>query len=126
MGTWGSGNFDSDSACDYLDSIKFQLIKKIEDCLAGIDDEDFTDDCENEIMASVDILSLLTEQYYGHHPRVEAQVVRAWKSQFLSLYDQDNEDDELALEYYRQRREVIEDTFNKLEEQARKSEEFDL
>jgi hypothetical protein len=123
MGSWGSGNFDSDAACDYLDSLKFQLIRKIEDCLASINDGDLADDCEHEVMASVDILSLLTEQYYGHHPRVEAQVVRTWKVYFLKIYDQNSDDDELALEYHRQRREVIEATFNKLEEQARKSEE---
>jgi hypothetical protein len=123
MGSWGSGNFDSDSACDYLDSIKFQLIQKIEEGFTSLEDADFADDYEHEIMASVDILSLLTEQYYGHNPHVEAQVVQTWKSQFLSIYDQNSEDDEVTLEYQRERRKVIEDTFNKLEEQARKSEE---
>lgn len=126
MGSWGSGNFDNDSACDYLDSIKFQIIRKIEDGFERVEEGDFADDYEHEIMASVDILSLLTEQYYGHHPRVEAQTVRTWKTQFLSIYDQNSEDDEVTLEFYRQRRKVIENTFNKLEEQAQKSEEIDL
>jgi hypothetical protein len=123
MGSWGSGNFDNDSACDYLDSIKFQLIRKIEEGFISVEAADFADDYEHEIMASVDILSLLTEQYYGHRPGIEAQVVQAWKSQFLSIYDQNSEDEEVPLEYHRERRKVIEDTFNKLEEQARKSEE---
>jgi hypothetical protein len=80
------------------------------------------DDCESEIMASVDILSLLTENYYGNNPHVEAEDVSRWKSQFLTLYDQDNEGDAAEIDYYSQRRKVIEDTFNKLEQQTRNRE----
>lgn len=119
MGAWGTGNFDNDSACDYLDSIKFQLIRVIEDCFPSEDDTDLLDECGDELMASVEILTLLTEHYYGHNPHVEASEARNWKERFLRIYDEQIDDYEPDPEYKIERRTVIVDTFDKLEQQAR-------
>jgi hypothetical protein len=122
MGTWGAGNFDNDSACDYLDSIKFQLIRVIEDCFKREDDTDLLDECGDELMASIEILTLLTEHYYGHNPHVEVSEARRWRDTYLRIYDNEMDDSLATLEYQVERRKVIEDTFAKLEQQARRIE----
>jgi hypothetical protein len=62
---------------------------------------------------------LLTEHYYGHNPQVDADVVTAWKEKLLRVYDDEMDDSPATRDYQVERREVIEDTFNKLEGQAR-------
>ena len=125
MGTWGAGNFDNDSACDYLDSIKFQLIKVIEDCFQTEDETELLDECGDELMASVEILTLLTEHYYGHNPHVEVSEAQRWREKFLRMYDEQLDDYEPQKDYNIERRKIIEDTFNKLEQQARHVEEIE-
>lgn len=34
MGTWGSGNFDSDSACEFLDDYIVDLVEKIRNIIS--------------------------------------------------------------------------------------------
>jgi hypothetical protein len=117
MGTWGAGNFDNDAAGDYLDSIKQQLVKAIEDCLAGKTEWSLFECGEEQLMPSVDLLCLICE-HYDKSPIVEVETVRGWKQKFLSYYDEVSNDVGAKPDYLVKRRKVIEETFNRLEKLA--------
>jgi len=61
IGTWGSGNFESDGALDFVGELSNQLVEKIEtyfsDNRANLDEEG-----EAVVMPSVQILSILHEK----------------------------------------------------------------
>jgi hypothetical protein len=121
MVTWGAGNFDSDGAGEYLDSLMKQMVKTIEACLSGKyimhpgdDDDDILGVCgEPMMMPSVDILALLCEHYAMPLPVTEA-VVKEWKAQYLRIFDRHINRYELKPGFKVRRRRMIESTFDRL------------
>ncbi|MEO8606907.1 MAG: DUF4259 domain-containing protein [Chloroflexota bacterium] len=121
MVTWGTGNFDSDGAGDYLDSLMKQLIKTIEACLGGKyvmypsdDDDDILGACgEDMLMPSVDILALLCEHFAMPLPVTEL-IIRQWKEQYLRSYDRHIDHYVTKPDFKIRRRRVIEATFDRL------------
>ncbi len=117
MGTWGPGNFDNDSANDYIDEFSQEMIDKIEGCFATEDGYSLDEGGEGVLMPTVEILSVLCERCSGLPP--EPEVVVRWKQAYLTNYDDQVDNLEPTPEYKIARRQVIEETFGKLEEQAR-------
>jgi hypothetical protein len=90
MGTWGEGNFDSDTALDYrhdFDTAHLQpLVREIEAAMAG--DPKYLEPDESEavaVMCRVEILCLFAEHIGCTLP--EPDVVARWRDRFLAVWD---------------------------------------
>ncbi|MEO7720119.1 MAG: DUF4259 domain-containing protein [Capsulimonas sp.] len=116
MGTWGAGNFDSDSALDYISSVVDDLEGKIEDLLTDEERSALDEEGEGVLVPSVAILSALHETVQA--PTPEPANVARWRTQYLAIYDAQIDGLEPDAEYKVERRQVIQDTFDKLEAQA--------
>jgi hypothetical protein len=112
MGTWGAGNFESDSALDYINEQIDRYLGVIE---AIFDDPGrfrLDEDAEGMLIPSVALLSLLCQHCHGALPR-RIDVV-AWKARYLDMYDAQIDGLEPAEDYKRQRRDEIAATFDTL------------
>ena len=116
MGTWGTGNFQNDSANDYAGELVDTLSARIEECLADEECSPIDELGEAVIVPTVAILSLLHEHCNAAPPK--AAVVSAWKASYLAIYDEQIDDLEPKEGYKQGRRQVIVDTFDKLLNQA--------
>ena len=116
MGTWGTGNFDSDDALDFVFELTTQLVEKIELYFAK-GATSLVEDGEAVIMPSVQILSILREHCEAAPPEVE--VVNTWKQRYLLIYDEQIDALDPQPGYKAERRKIIEETFDTLEKQAR-------
>jgi hypothetical protein len=121
MGTWGAGNFESDESLSYLDELIAQLVERIETCLSSLEHPSERDefsgslDCgEERLMPSVDIICLLCE-HYEEPPNIEIDQVIRWRDQYLAACDEHIDDYGPKPEYKRERRQVIIETFEKLQ-----------
>ncbi len=116
MGTWGVGNFENDSALDYVDELAHTLAVKIDECLADEECSPIDEMGEAVIVPTVAILSTLHE--HCHAPPPKPAIVSAWKVGYLAIYDEQIDDLEPKAGYKEERRQVIVDTFDKLLQQA--------
>ncbi len=121
MGTWGPGNFENDESRDYLYELIGQLIERIETCLSSLahpsERDAFTGslDCGEELlMPNIDIICLLCE-HYRTSPGIELEQVIRWRDQYLAAYDEHIDAYGAKPEYKRKRRQVIVETFEKLQ-----------
>src|SRR5262249_31322174 len=85
MGTWGAGNFDNDSALDYMGEVEEELVRRIEDILADEDRCALDEDGEGVLMPTLEMLSVLHEQCHLGLP--ERETVQRWKAQYLAVFD---------------------------------------
>lgn len=116
MGTWGAGNFDSDGALDYIGEIASGLTARIEACFADEESSALDEDGEGVLVPSVAILLLLCEHCAAAPPRPD--VAGRWKRQYLTIFDDQIDSLEPAPGYKQERRQVIEDTFRRLQARA--------
>ena len=117
MGTWGPGNFDNDSANDYVDEFSRELADKIEQFFAGDEDEcDFEEEGEGVIIPTVEILAVICEECSGLPPAPD--VVAGWKTKYLRIYDENIDYLSPTPEQKSGRRKVIEETFDRLGKEA--------
>ena len=86
MGTWGTGNFDSDGALDNLAELVDQLVQQIQDLLGSEDGEgDVDEDGESKLMPWVHIVGLLSTQCKAAPPKPD--VVEAWRDKYVKRWD---------------------------------------
>ena len=117
MGTWAEGNFANDGALDYLAEVIDSLSARIEEILAD-EVRSFPDEeGESVLMPSVEIISILCERCGGAPPK--EKTVRQWRERYLQVYDEQIDDLAPQGDYKTARRQVIENTFKKLADQAR-------
>ena len=116
MGTWGSGNFDNDSACDYLGEVEHELVERIEEILADEDRCALDEEGDGVLMPTLQMLSVLHEHCRMGLP--EPATVKRWKVKFLAVYDEQIDGFEPVPGHKEARRGVIEATFLILEAQA--------
>jgi hypothetical protein len=117
MGSWGAGNFDNDDATDYLADLIEELAIQIDECLEDPERRALDEQGEAVIPTTAQILSVLVENFNTVPPKPKS-VVR-WRKGYLAVFD--DEIDGLAPtgNYKEERRAVIEQTFQRLEEQSR-------
>src|SRR5689334_23693707 len=92
MGTWGAGNFDSDTALDYwdefVDAHLRPLVREIEAAMAGDPRYIEPEECEAvAVMCRVEILCWFAEQFGCGGVLPEPQVVERWRRRFLAVWD---------------------------------------
>jgi hypothetical protein len=116
MGVWDKGNFDSDTALEALDVVVNKLMREIVYALAPQHRGGMYRYLGLRMMAAIDML-LALEDHCGAMPGdVYPRLVRYWRDNCLSRYDEFGEDLDLpTAELKAERRQVIVDTFARLE-----------
>jgi hypothetical protein len=118
MGTWGSGNFDSDDAVDYLSEVIRGFVDTVEQLFAqgraSLDDQG-----EGRLMPTVEMISVLCDWCRGASAiRVVAPprpgVVWRWKQRYLEIYDEQIDDLLPSEGFAPERRAHIVRTFDRL------------
>ena len=102
MGTWAEGNFDNDSALDFVEEIADTVAKEIAEP-DGVEDIEL-------VMAAVAVQKALVE--HCHAPPPEKSLIESLKSSILKVYDREIDDLDPDPEYKGARRRVIEQTFD--------------
>jgi len=88
MGTWGPGNFDSDTAADHLSSIAGRLLDEVKNAMAGDPVELEPDEYWGvAVPCNLELLTLLSKQRWVGVMLPDVETVREWKTGFLAAYD---------------------------------------
>lgn len=118
MPTFGAGNFDSDGAMDYLGETMESFIERVEKCFSQAGCVALDEDGESVIMPTMELMAILAEECGAAPP--QPAVVNTWREKYLQAFDQQIDELEPLTAYKNERRRVIEQTFDRLETQARK------
>ncbi|UGQ14305.1 DUF4259 domain-containing protein [Yinghuangia sp. ASG 101] len=117
MGTWGSGNFDSDGAADHLAMVTDRLIAEVKEAMdgdpVGLEPDEYWGVA---IPCNLELLGLIAQQGYVGALLPDAATIDAWKTKFLSIWDATIDDLEPTDDYKTERRAVLIRTFDRLTE----------
>lgn len=105
----GVGLFDNDLAYRFLHQLMEKLVKNIVYSTSPFVHGDYN----AEILANVELLILLWE-HYQFPPSISPPLVKAWREKSLQWLA-DNEPYPPSSPYYLERKQVIEETFARLE-----------
>lgn len=111
MGTWGKGNFENDTAADFLSIYTSELISEIQEI---IDQPREIEPDEYEGVAlpcKIEILTILTKQGWAGCMHPGEKTVELWKKKYLSVYD-GYVKSETYSEFNKERRKLIQHTFD--------------
>lgn len=129
MGTWGPGNFENDCAADHLFEVCGPLLDQIK---AAMEDPEAIEPGEYDsdiVVANLEIIACLTE-HLGRYERgpiqdilypcvlPAAETIAGWKKTYLAVWDESIDGLAPDPDYKKQRREVIIDTFDRVERLA--------
>lgn len=118
MSAWGANTFQNDAALDFINEEIDRHISAIEDVFADEDRFALDEGAEGELMPRVEILLLLCEHCGRALP--EKLDPATWKARYLAMYDEQIDGLEPSEELKRQRRAIIEATFDRLISQHRR------
>ncbi|WP_405713172.1 DUF4259 domain-containing protein [Streptomyces sp. NBC_00046] len=115
MGTWGSGNFDSDAAADHLLGITGRLVSEIEEAMAGDPVGLEPDEYDGvAVPCNVELLCLIAEQGHVGASVPEPAVVAEWKKTFMDVWERTIDGLEPKQGYKEDRRAELIRTFDRL------------
>ncbi|MES9555483.1 DUF4259 domain-containing protein [Streptomyces sp. NPDC007076] len=115
MGTWGSGNFDSDTAADHLSGITGRLLSEIEEAMAGDPVGLEPDEYDGvAVPCNIELLALMGEQGHVGVAMPEPAVVEGWKGTFMDVWERTIDGLEPEQEYKEDRRAELIRTFDRL------------
>ena len=119
MGTWGSGNFDSDTAADHLVVLTDRLIKEVAEAMDGdpvaIEPDEYWGVA---VPCNLELLHLIAQQGYAGALLPDKATVEAWKTKFLSVWDESIDGLGPSELHKTERRAVLARTFDQLAEAA--------
>ncbi|MFC7244228.1 DUF4259 domain-containing protein [Catellatospora aurea] len=119
MGTWGSGNFDDDTAADHLSMLTDRLISEVTEAMSGDPVEIEPDEYWGvAVPCNLELLHLIAQQGWVGAGLPEPEVIDGWKTRFLAAWDGAIGGLEPAPGFKEQRRAVLERTFDQLSELA--------
>ncbi|WP_335939050.1 DUF4259 domain-containing protein [Streptomyces sp. PTD5-9] len=120
MGTWGSGNFDSDTAADHLSGITGRLLSEIEEAMAGDPEGLEPDDYWGVVVpCDIDLLCLIAERAHVGVTLPEPAVAEAWKTTFMDVWERTIDGLEPTEGHKEERRAELHRTFDRLVDLAR-------
>lgn len=115
MGTWGAGNFDSDTAADHLSDLTARLVREIGDAMEGDPVELEADEYWGvAVPCNVELLAMLAEQRWVGVTLPDAATAQAWKAKLLAAWDRSIDALGPSDAYHRERRAVLVRTFDRL------------
>ncbi|NYE93889.1 hypothetical protein FHU41_000110 [Psychromicrobium silvestre] len=109
MGTWDAGNFDNDDAMDQLGGLVSEMVQKIE---FAIDNELLEPDETQGVWlpCQVEILTLFAQRFNVTLPSVET--ITRWRDEYIEVWEGYIDELEPDPDYRRERRTVLDSTFN--------------
>lgn len=122
MGTWGSGNFDSDTAADHLSDMTDRLVSEVAEAMAGDPVELEPDQFWGvAVPCNLELLHLVAEQGYVGAELPEAEVVEGWKTRYMAVWERTIDDLGPAPGFKEERRSTLVRTFDRVADAARRS-----
>jgi hypothetical protein len=112
MGTWGTGNFQNDGALDHVGDLVDNLAGQIDEILAGDNDADADESGESVLMPNVAIIAVLCDACHAAPPK-PAKIIE-WRKRYLAAFDRSMPGLDSRGDFTKPRREVVEQTFDRL------------
>lgn len=113
MGTWSHGNFDNDTALDWLDDITGQLLDEIAEAMASPQSLEADEPDADLVPCRIELLCVMAEN--GMEPQWPASATLArWKETFLAAWDASIDALEPDADYRHNRRLTLEATFDRM------------
>ncbi|MDH6132468.1 hypothetical protein P3T37_001853 [Kitasatospora sp. MAA4] len=120
MGTWGSGNFDDDTAADHLSIVTDRLIAEVAEAMAGDPVRIEADEYWGvAVPCNLELLYLLNQQGYVGAELPKADVIEGWKASYLPIWERSIDELDPKPEHRTARREILVRTFDQLTTLAR-------
>ncbi|GAA2781620.1 hypothetical protein GCM10010441_03210 [Kitasatospora paracochleata] len=115
MGTWGSGNFESDTALDHLSIVVDRLVTEVAEAMAG-DPVDLEPDeyWGVAVPCNLELLHVLVQAGYGAESLPEAGVVKEWQRTFMAVWERTVDGLGPSPRFKEERRSVLNRTFDQL------------
>ncbi|MFF3393196.1 DUF4259 domain-containing protein [Streptomyces sp. NPDC002669] len=115
MGTWGAGNFDSDTAADHLSDVTGRLVSRIGEAMAGDPVALEPDEYDGvTVPCDIELLCLIAEQGHVGSTVPDAAVVEGWRKTFMDVWERTIDELEPEPEYKEDRRAELIRTFDRL------------
>ncbi|MGW2177907.1 DUF4259 domain-containing protein [Streptomyces sp. NPDC001732] len=115
MGTWGTGNFDSDTAADHLSAVTGRLVARIEEAMAGDPVGLEPDEYDGvTVPCDIELLCLIAEQGHVGSAVPGAAVVAGWRKTFMDVWERTIDELGPKPEYKKGRRAELIRTFDRL------------
>ncbi|MCX4963378.1 DUF4259 domain-containing protein [Streptomyces sp. NBC_00654] len=119
MGTWGSGNFESDTARDYVSSFIDRLVAEVAEAMDGDPVEIEADEYWGvAVPCQLELLTVLTRAGHTSDTLLRPELVEKWKKHFIAVWERTIDDLEPSQDYKEERRAVLVRTFDQLAEAA--------
>lgn len=113
MGTWAHGNFDNDTALDWLDDITAQLLDEISEAMDSPETLQADELDADLVPCRIELLCAMAEK--GMPPQwPDVQVLAQWKQIFLQAWDASIDELEPTADYKRDRRNTLVATFDRM------------
>ena len=113
MGTWAHGNFDNDTALDWLDDITGQLLDEIAGAMDSPQSLEADELDADLVPCRIELLCAMAEK--GMPPRwPDVQLLAQWKQIYLQAWDASIDELEPAPDYKRDRRATLVATFDRM------------
>lgn len=113
MGTWAHGNFDNDTALDWLDDITGQLLDEIAEAMESPELLEADELDADLVPCRIELLCAMAEK--GMPPQwPDVQLLAQWKQIFLQAWDCSIDELEPSEEYKRERRATLVATFDRM------------
>ncbi|MFJ6573826.1 DUF4259 domain-containing protein [Streptomyces sp. NPDC091292] len=120
MGTWGSGNFDSDTAADHLSDLTGRLVSEITEAMAGDPVQLEPDEYWGVALpCNLELLHTIAARGYVGAEVPDAEVIEGWKKTFMAVWEATIDDLGPSPAYKEERRGVLNRTFDQLADVAR-------
>lgn len=120
VGTWGTGNFDGDTAADHLSIIVDRLVREVEEAMAGdpvgLEPDEYWGVA---VPCNLEILHLLASRSWVGVTLPPADTILDWKQRYLAVWDAAIDGLEPTEDYRAARRAVLERTFDQLADRSR-------
>ncbi|WP_405759406.1 DUF4259 domain-containing protein [Streptomyces sp. NBC_01420] len=119
MGTWGAGNFDSDTAADHLSGLVERLVAEVGEAMGGDPVGIEPDEYDGvAVPCNLELLLLLHERGWVGVSLPAPEVVRGWRDAYLAVWERTIDGMGPADGFKDERRAVLVDTFDRLAEAA--------
>ncbi|MFI1439241.1 DUF4259 domain-containing protein [Streptomyces fructofermentans] len=115
MGSWGSGHFDSDTAADHLAELVDRLVTEVEKAVSGdpvrLEPDEYWGVA---VPCNLELLLTLDAQGWVGVTLPPPDAVRRWRTTYLAAWERGIDALEPTPEYRKERRAVLDDTFERL------------
>ena len=112
MGTWGSGNFDSDHALDYLAQVCDPLVDKLSDIVENPALAEADEDGWVECMVAVELLTVMSQYYTSQ--KLTPRLVTECRDTLLTEWSATIDELDPTPDYKAGREVVLQQSFDKL------------